>query len=87
MTYAVSNPPVCVTPRMGSGPALWIYNSTDAHGDVDADNYFSNGAALGMKVGDHMIVGKTGATEASTIHYVKTVTAGGAATIAVAILS
>jgi len=87
MTYAVSNPPVCVTPRMGSGPALWIYNSTDAHGTVVGAGYFTNGAALGLKVGDHMVVGKTGATEASTIHYVSAVTAGGAATIAAAILS
>lgn len=79
--------PICMIPRVGSGPALWIYNSADAHGTVSGSGYFANGASLGMKVGDHMIVGKTGATEASTIHYVKTVVAGGAATVAAGVFS
>lgn len=87
MSYATTNPPVMVTSRFGDGPALWIYNSTDVHTDVDAADYFSNGAALGLKVGDHMLVGKTTATIGSTLHYVTTVTAGGAATIAPAILA
>ena len=87
MAYSASNPPVKVTEAIGTGPALWIYNSTDVHTDVDAADYFTNGDALGMKVGDHMLVGKTSATIGSTLHYVTTVTAGGAATVAPAILA
>ena len=87
MAYATTNPPVMVTRRMGSSPAIWMYNSTDVHTDVDATDYFSDGSALGLKVGDCVIVGKTSATIGTTIHYVTTVTAGGAATISPAILA
>lgn len=88
MAYATSNPPICLVPGPGGGgPALWVYNSTDVHTDVDASGYFTNGDALGMNVGDHVLVGKSSATIGSTLHYVQTVTAGGAATIAPAILA
>jgi hypothetical protein len=87
MAYSASNPPVQLASAFGGGPALWIYNSTDVHTDVDAAGYFTNGSDLGMKVGDHVIVGKTSATIGSTIHYVSTVTAGGAATVEAAILA
>ena len=86
MAYATTNPPACVAVAPGGGPQLWIYNSADVHTDVDAADYFSNGAALGMKVGDMVLVGKTTATIGATVHYVQTVTAGGAATVAPAIL-
>jgi len=86
MAYATTNPPVKVASALGSGPSLWIYNSTDVHTDVDATDYFSNGDALGMKVGDMVLVGKTTATIGATVHYVSAVTAGGAATVAAAIL-
>lgn len=86
MAYSTSNPPKRIAGGI-SGPQLWIYNSTDVHTDVDASGYFTNGAALGMKVGDHVIVGKSTATIGSTLHYVTTVTAGGAATVAAAILA
>jgi len=86
MAYSASNPPVKVAQGVG-GPALWIYNSADVHTDVDASDYFTNGYDLGMKVGDHVIVGKTSATIGSTIHYVTTVTKNGAATIAAATLA
>lgn len=87
MAYATTNPPVLMAQAGGGGPQLWSYNSTDLHTDVDAADYFSNGHALGMKVGDTVIVGKTTATIGATIHYVQTVTVGGAATIAPAILA
>lgn len=88
MSYATSNPPVCMVPRVGtSGIALWGYTSTDVHTDVDADGYFSNGYDLGMKVGDVVFVNKSSATIGTTVHYVTTVTANGAATIAPAILA
>lgn len=87
MAYVATNPPVQIASAFGSGPALWVYNSTDVHTDVDAADYFSNGSALGMKVGDMVMVGKTSATIGATLHYVQTVTTGGAATIAPAILA
>jgi hypothetical protein len=40
-----------------------------------------------MKVGDHVLVGKTTATIGATLHYVSAVTAGGAATVTPAILA
>ena len=88
MAYATTNPPVCLIPRMGAGgAAIWSYRHTDIHTDVDASGYFTNGSALGMVVGDVMLVSKSDATIGTTIHYVTTVTAGGAATIAPAILA
>ncbi len=87
MAYVATNPPVLAAQAGGGGPQLWFYNSADVHTDVDAADYFTNGYALGLKVGDSMIVGKTTATIGSTLHYVTTVTAGGAATIAPAILA
>ncbi len=65
---------------------LWIYQSADAHTDVDAAGYFTNGDDLGLKTNDSMIVIDT-ATPTCTIHHVATVTAGGAATITVATLA
>jgi len=87
MSYATTNPPQLLHRGPAGGIGLWAYNSTDVHTDVDAADYFSNGHALGMKVGDHVIVGKTSATIGSTLHYVTTVTSGGAATVAPAILA
>lgn len=87
MAYATTNPPIMGLPRIGSGVALWMYSSTDVHTDVDAPDYFSNGDALGMKVGDFVLVGKTSATIGATVHTVSAVTAGGAATISAAILA
>jgi hypothetical protein len=86
MAYSASNPPACVSARVGSGPALWIYNSADVHTDVDASQYFTNGKKLGMKVGDHVIVGKMTATIGSTLHYVTTVADAGV-TVSLAILA
>jgi hypothetical protein len=86
MSYSTSNPPQLLVPRMGSGLAVWGYVHTDIHTDVDASGYFTNGDALGLKVNDFMFVGKSDATVGATLHLVSTVTAGGAATIAPAIL-
>jgi hypothetical protein len=85
MAYSATIPPQCVNP--GSGWQLWIYNSVDVHTAVDETDYFTNGDELGMKVGDMVLVGKTTATIGATVHYVTTVTAGGAATVAPAILA
>ena len=88
MSYATINPPKLLLPRLGTdGVALWAYTSTDVHTDVDASDYFSDGYDLGMKVGDIVFVSKSSATIGTTVHYVQTVTANGAATIAAAILA
>lgn len=87
MAYSTASPPNLIAQSVGAAPQLWVYASTDVHTDVDAADYFSNGAALGMKVNDVVIVIKTSATIGATIHVVTTVTAGGAATIAAAILA
>jgi len=87
MAYAASNPPNCVAQAVGAAPALWMYVSTDVHTDVDASGYFTNGAALGMRVNDVVIVVKSSATIGATLHVVSAVTAGGAATVEAAILA
>jgi hypothetical protein len=65
---------------MGNGYGLWIYVSADAHATVDATDYFSNGEALGMKVGDAVIVIYTTGYLA-TLHAVSAVDSDGNATI------
>lgn len=87
MAYSTSNPPKLLVTGMGEGPSMWVYTSTDVHTDVDATDYFSNGSDVGLAVGDIMIVAKSDATIGATLHYVSAVTAGGAATVAAAILA
>lgn len=85
MAYSTSNPPKLLVPRVGNGNALWIYASEDIHTDVDADGYFTNGEALGMKVNDVVIVVKTTATIGATLHVVTAVNTS--ATVSPAILA
>jgi hypothetical protein len=80
MTYSVSNPPAMVAQRIGDGPAFWAYKSADAVGDVDGTDYFTNGAALGMRVGDLVWVYDTN-TPLCTMCWVSTVDADGNATV------
>lgn len=70
-----------------AGANLWYFTGTDVHTDVDAADYFTNGSAAGMKVGDLLIYVKSTATVGATLHSVSAVTAGGAATISPAILA
>jgi hypothetical protein len=87
MAYDATNPPQLAFPRMGNGLALWLYSHTDVHTDVDGTDYFTNGHALGMRVGDFVLVGKTSATVGGTLHTVSVSTANGAVTLAPAILA
>jgi hypothetical protein len=87
MAYSQVNPPKCLVPGVGGGPAIWAYQSTDVHTDVDASGYFTNGGVLGMKAGDIVFVQDTDTgTHNTTIHSVQAVTAG-AATISAAVLA
>lgn len=87
MPYSTSNPPVKIA--MGTldgtaGPALWAYKSTDAVTTVDNADYFTNGFALGMKVGDIVFVHDTTTPTISTT-WVKTVTTNGAASLSTSV--
>lgn len=85
---ATTSYPNLVIPRVGtSGIAVWAFTGTDVHTDVDASDYFTNGDAAGMKVGDILIYIKSTATVGATLHSVSAVTAGGAATVSPAILA
>jgi len=64
---------------MGSGGAIWYYSDGDVDSDVDATDYFSDGHALGMKVGDILFHYDTAGV--ATFFFVSAVTAGGAATV------
>lgn len=81
MAYSTSSPPQLLIPSMGGGVALWVYNSTDAHTAVDESGYFTNGAALGMKANDVMIVIDSDAPTC-TIHVVSSATTIASATLA-----
>lgn len=84
MAYAATNPPTLTSQRVGGGGAVWTYLSTDVSTDVDAADYFSNGDALGMKVGDTVHVIEIDNSYLHTVHSVTAVTAGGAATVSAA---
>ena len=79
MTYATTNPPSLVTQRVADGPAVWIYSSADVDSDVNAANYFSDGIALGMAVGDIVLVVDT-TTPKVSFHGVASVSATAATT-------
>ena len=83
MSYSTSNPPALksTSPLTGAGQT-WVYRSTDVATDVDASGYFTNGKALGMKVGDIVEVCDTDTSTTMTLHRVTAVDATtGAATV------
>lgn len=82
MSYSTSNPPAKVAQTL-TGKALWMYSSTDDDATVNGADYFSNGDALGMNLGDMVYVFDS-TTPKGSVHYVSAVTAGGAATTAFA---
>ena len=81
MAYATANPPIQSGGGVGGAPTIWVYSSADAHTDVDATDYFSNGADLGLKEDDLMFVIDT-ATPTATMHQVASSTTITAATLA-----
>lgn len=74
MAYSTSTPPRLFTQGI-TGAAIWYYESADAIATVNTAAYVSNGAALGMKVGDTVIVRDT-ATPTTSLCTVISVTAG-----------
>lgn len=80
MAYSTSNPPSLMgSPRIGgTGLQVWDYRSTDDAATVDGAGYFSNGADLGMRVGDLVYVTDTDASPVIvTLHQVSAVSASG----------
>lgn len=85
MAYSASAPPSLISlgpiARAANRPKMWSYVSTDPAGTVDDSGYFTNGDALGMNVGDIVIVLDSDTSTTMTWHRVTVVTAGGAATV------
>ena len=82
MAYAVTAPPMLVAQGIGGYGKVWMYvTAADAAGAIDAADFVTNGSALGLGVSDTFIVVDT-ATPLTTFHRVESVTAGGAADIA-----
>jgi len=66
-----------VAAGVGSGCGMWMYASTNSSTEVIAANFFSDGYALGMRVGD--IVFCAGATGSSGLLCIHTVAAASTA--------
>ena len=81
MTYATTNPPQCLVPAVGGkGPAIWTYESADDDATVNGTDYFTNGEALGMAVGDVLFVYEVDTK--TSFHYVSAIDSDGNATCA-----
>ena len=82
MAYATSNPPLLLTQAIAGvgGTRLWVYVSADPIATVNTSGYFSNGHALGLKVGDTVVVRDT-ATPTTSLCTVIDVTVGGQADV------
>lgn len=72
MPYVTSNPPLLVRHAVGSSGQTYSYKSADAAATVAALNYFTNAAALGMRVNDLVEVTNT-AGNIVTMHRVAAV--------------
>jgi hypothetical protein len=80
MAYSTSSPPTLLVPSIGAFPAVWAYKSTHTTTEVLASGFFSNGAALGMKVADIVLtINSTSGVPA--VQGVSSVTASSAATV------
>lgn len=70
MSYSTSTPPRLLIGGVSGAQNLWIYASADAHADVDASGYFTNGYKLGMRDGDQIIVIDTN-LKITSWHYIE----------------
>lgn len=82
MAYSTALPPALIAQGIGGVNKIWAYTTgADAAGAIDGADFITNGSDLGMKVSESLIVTDT-ATPLTTFHRVESVTAGGAADIA-----
>lgn len=82
MAYSASNPPALIAQKIGGGGRVYLWETAEAAGTVDANDYIENGYALGMRASDTVLVVDTN-TPLTTMHRVESATAGGAADLAV----
>ena len=81
MAYETTNPPAIIANRIGSGSGnVFYYNDGDAIADVLATGYFTDGYALGMRVGDQVMFSDSTNGKAYTL-YCSVATAAGACTV------
>ncbi len=84
MAYSTTNPPHMIAARVAGGYGMWHYVSVDAIGTVAAVGYITNGASLGLKIGDAfeaVNLSTAGAYEGHGRGCVSAVTASSAATV------
>jgi hypothetical protein len=82
MAYSTSAPPMLVAQGIGGYGKVWMYvTAADNAAAVDANDFITNGDALGMEVSETVFVVDT-ATPLTTLHRVESVTANGAADLA-----
>jgi len=85
MAYSTTAPAYLLVPKVaGGGGSIWGYSSTDSIAQQAAAGFVSNGAALGMKIGDVFFgtsISTAGAYIAHSHGRVSAVTASSAATI------
>lgn len=99
-----ANPPVLVSQGMASTglgstsqstagrmgiPKEWIYKSTHTRATAAGSNFFSDGAALGMELGDRVLVMSSTAASATVLmsqHTVRAVSSTGGVGISIGLL-
>jgi len=82
MAYDPLNPPGLLAQRSDSGGArIWSYKSPDTFAEVEDTGYFSNGATLGMQLGDAvLLIQDIGDSDFATWTYVSAIDADTGAT-------
>ncbi len=74
MAYDVANPPIRVAGGV-AGTSIWMYSDADVDSDVIAQDYFTDGLDLGIKVGDFLILFDT-AGKGATAHFTAVASTG-----------
>ena len=73
MAYSTSQPPRLMVPAMNAQtPQIWAYTSVDDDATTNGAGYYTDGADLGMKLGDMVYVFDT-TTPKGSLHWVSTV--------------
>ncbi len=83
MAYVPANLSLLVG-LLGGKFKVWVYQSADQFSDVDAADYFSNAAAMGMNEGNFILVSETDQDPpVLTLGYVSEIDADGNGTITI----
>jgi hypothetical protein len=76
MAYVTTNQPYKIAGGFGAGKTLWVYSSADDDSTVIAATYITDSLALGMKVGDAVLIWDT-ATPKGSLAFVTVSSAAG----------